>query len=320
VTNRNRNQDDLSPEAILARAAKARGDVFPEWKRVAHTVPQTYDLINRTGSYLHQYHGEEESKDKLSAQMRELIATPALCAKTDMRHAPNHIRRMYRMGMTNRVLFEAASAFGTVVGWSSLTYVSLAIEEANSPDYPFGTLPEGGEPKTLAPFPELAMGRTRKCAGKDSLLDTPEWRYAQKIDAEMARRCAAFVDHCQLADGVKEPLLGPGPRALIVVAALAMRGEVELAARHIRLAYDYGMTKRQVLEAIACVLPMSGMVTAQIGLRAMQQAELRGAGYKVQGSSYKVRQAEPRGAGYKVQGSGSRVRRTKTRKARRRAK
>jgi len=75
-----------------------------------------------------------------------------------------------------------------------------------------------------------------------------------------------------------------------------------------------------VLEAIACVLPMSGMVTAQIGLRAMQHAELRGAGYKVQGSRYKVRQAEPRGAGYKVQGSGSRVRRTKTRKARRRAK
>jgi alkylhydroperoxidase/carboxymuconolactone decarboxylase family protein YurZ len=266
-------QDDMSPEAILARAAKARGDVFPEWKRVAHTVPLTYDLVNRTGSYLHQYHGEAESKEKLSAQMRELIATPALCAKMDMRHAPNHIRRMYRLGMTNRVLFEAASAFGTVVGWSSLTYVSLAIEEANSPSYPFGTLPEGGEPKTLVPFPELAMGRTRKRAGKDSLLETPEWRYAQKIDAEMACRCAAFVDHCQLADGVKESLLGPGPRALIVVAALAMRGEVELAARHIRLAYDYGMTKRQALEAIACVLPMSGMVTGTIGLQAMQQAD-----------------------------------------------
>ena len=135
--------DDMSPEAILARAAKARGDVFPEWKLVAHTIPHTYDLIGRAGSYLHQYHGEAESKDKLSAQMRELIATPALCAKEDMRHAPNHIRRMYRMGMTNRVLFEAATAFATVVGWSSLTYVSLAVEQANSSDYPFGSLPAG---------------------------------------------------------------------------------------------------------------------------------------------------------------------------------
>jgi len=42
----------MSPEAILARATAARGDIFPEWKLVAHTAPQTYDLINRTGSYL----------------------------------------------------------------------------------------------------------------------------------------------------------------------------------------------------------------------------------------------------------------------------
>jgi len=271
--NKSRHQDDMSPQAILARAAAARGDVFPEWSRVAHALPQTYDLINRTGSYLHQYHGQSPQEQQLSAQMRELIATPALCAKADMRHAPNHIRRMYRMGMTNRVLFEAASAFATVVGWSSLTYVSLAVEQALSPDYPFGKLPDGGEPKALAPFPELAMGRTRKRAGSDALLDMPEWRYAAKIDAEMARRCAAFVDHCLLANGAQDALLGPGPRELIVVAALAMRGEPELAARHIRRAYDYGMSRRQVLEAIACVLPMSGMITAQIGLRAMLQSD-----------------------------------------------
>jgi len=268
-------QDDMSPEAILARATAARGDVFPEWKLVAHTLPQTYDLINRTGSYLHQYHGQSPEKQQLSGPMRELIATPALCAKMDMRHAPNHIRRMYRMGMTNKVIFEGAAAFATVVGWSSLTYVSLAIEEANSPDYPYGKLPEGGEPKELKPFPELAMGRTRKRAGKDSLLETPEWRYAAGIDAEMARRCAAFVDHCLLADGAKEALLGPGPRELIVIAALCMRGEPELAAQHMRRAYAYGMTRRQVLEAISCVFPMSGMVTGQIGLRAMRLADGR---------------------------------------------
>jgi len=268
--------DDMSPEAILARAAKARGDVFPEWSLVAHTLPQTYDLINRTGSYLHQYHGQSPEEQQLSGPMRELIATPALCAKMDMRHAPNHIRRMYRMGMTNQVIFEGAVAFATVVGWSSLTYVSLAIEEANSPDYPYGKLPEGGAPKTLKPFPELAMRRVRKRPGKDGLLDTPEWRYAAAIDTEMARRCAAFVDHCLLANGAKDALLGPGPRELIVIAALCMRGEPALAAEHMRRAYDYGMTRRQVLEAISCVFPMSGMVTGQIGLQAMQQADLKG--------------------------------------------
>ena len=42
----------MNPEAVLARATAARGDIFPEWKLVAHTAPQTYDLINRTGSYL----------------------------------------------------------------------------------------------------------------------------------------------------------------------------------------------------------------------------------------------------------------------------
>ena len=80
------NPPDLNPEAVLARAAKARGDVFPEWKPVAYAIPRTYHLINETGSYLHQYHGQEGGADKLSAQMRELIAIPALCAKGDMRH------------------------------------------------------------------------------------------------------------------------------------------------------------------------------------------------------------------------------------------
>jgi alkylhydroperoxidase/carboxymuconolactone decarboxylase family protein YurZ len=170
-----------------------------------------------------------------------------------------------------------------VVGWSSMTFVSLAIMEANDPAYPYGKLPEGGEPKALTAFPELEQGRKRgyrargarfdKGSGSESLLDTPEWRYAATIDAELAKRCAAFVDHCLLAGGANDEHLGPGPRELIVIAALCTRGETDLAAQHIRRAYDYGMSKRQVLEAIACVLPMSGMVTGQLGLRAMQLAD-----------------------------------------------
>lgn len=262
---------DLDPEAILARATAARGDIFPEWKTVVYAAPKTYHLINQTVSYLHQYHGQNAAPGQLSVQMRELIAIPALCAKGDLRHAPNHIRRMYREGLTNKVLFEAAAAFATVVGWASLTYVSLAIDQANSADYPFGKLPAGGEPKALTPFAEMSLGRGK--LANMSLADSEEWRYAASIDAQLAQRAAAFIDHCTATDADGEgAILGPGPRALIVIAALCTRGEVDLAAAQIRRAYAYGITRRQVLEAICCVVPMTGMVSATLGLRAMRLA------------------------------------------------
>jgi alkylhydroperoxidase/carboxymuconolactone decarboxylase family protein YurZ len=264
---------DLSPEAVLARATKSRGDIFPEWKPLAYASPKTYHLINEAVSYFHQYHGQADSTEKLSGPMRELIAIPALCAKGDLRHAPNHIRRAYRMGLTNKALFEGATAFAAVVGWASLTFVSLAIMEANNPLYAYGQLPAGGEPEALKPFPEMRLGRERSSTHYESLADTPEWRYAAAIDPELVHRAAAFVDHCLLAQGAHDALLGPGPRELIAVAALCTRGEVELAAQHIRRAYDYGMTRRNVLEAICCVLPMTGMITGQLGLRAMQLAD-----------------------------------------------
>ncbi len=264
---------DLSPEAVLARATAARGDIFPEWKTLVYASPKTYHLINQTVSYLHQYHGQQAASGQLSVPMRELIAIPALCSKGDLRHAPNHIRRMYREGLTNKALFEGAAAFASVVGWASLTYVSLAIEQANSADYPFGKLPPGGEPKTLKPFPEMQMGRTRAGIAGESLTDTEEWRYAATIDAELASRAAAFVDHCWNRDGEADAILGPGPRELIVIAALCARGEVDMAAHHMRRAYDYGMTRRQVLDAICCVVPMTGMVSATLGLRAMRLAD-----------------------------------------------
>ena len=265
--------EDLSPEAVLARATAARGDIFPEWKPLAHASPKTYHLINQTVSYLHSYHGQEVTSEQLSGPMRELIAIPALGAKGDLRHAPNHVRRAYRMGLTNKVLFEGAAAFASVVGWASMTFMSLAIMEANNPLYPYGQLPAGGEPKELAPFPEMALGRTRSSKTSESLADAPEWRYAAGIDPELVRRAVAFIDHCLVADGAQDAILGPGPRELIAIAALCTRGEVDLAARHMRRAYDYGMTRRHVLEAICCVLPMTGIVTGQLGLRAMQMAD-----------------------------------------------
>lgn len=267
------NPRDLSPEAVLARAAAARGDIFPEWKVLAHASPETYDLVTHTGGYFHKYQGESSEEQQLSGPMRELIATPALCSKGDYRHAPNHVRRMYRMGLTNRVIMEAAAAFSTVTGWATMANVGYVIMEANSADYPFGKLPEGGEPKALTPFPELEVGRMRKGVAGESLLDAPEWRYAATIDPELARRAAGWVDHCLLAGGARNELLGPGPRELIVVAALCTRGVIDLAAQHIRRAYECGMTRRQVLEAISSIVPMTGMVSMQLGLRAMQLAD-----------------------------------------------
>ena len=245
-------QRELSPEAILERATKARGDIFPEWKPLAYALPPTYDLINETGSYLHQYHGQAESAERLSAPMRELIAIPALCSKGDLRHAPNHVRRAYRMGLTNKALFEGASAYATVVGWASMTFVSLAIMEANNPLYPYGQLPAGGEPKALEPFPEMKLGRTRKSAGRDSLADTPEWRYAAQIDPELARRAAAFVDHCLRRGRARATRSSaPVPRELIAIAALCTRGEVDLAARahraRLRLRHDAPQRARRDL-------------------------------------------------------------------------
>ena len=111
-----------------------------------------------------------------------------------------------------------------------------------------------------------------RARSRRSLLDLPEWKYAAEIDPELARRTAAFVDHC-VTDRKPERVLSPGARELIMVAALCARGEVDLAADSIRRAYAYGFSKRQVLEAISCVQNMTGAVSVQLGVRAMQQAD-----------------------------------------------
>jgi len=213
------DEPDLSPEAVLERATAARGDIFPEWRSLVYASPKTYHLINQTVSYLHQYHGEQAASAQLSVRMRELIAIPALCAKGDLRHAPNHIRRIYREGLTNKALFEAASAYASVAGWSSLTRVSLAIEQANSADYSFGKLPRDGQPKALRPFPEMTLGRQRAGTAGERSADSEEWRFAASIDPELTRRAAAFVDRCVAADGAMDTVLGPGLRELIVRCA-----------------------------------------------------------------------------------------------------
>ena len=160
MTKQNMNsQEDLSPEAILARAAAARGDIFPEWKPIAYALPQTYDLINKTGSYLHQYHGQSAEEQALSGPMRELIAIPALCAKGDMRHSPNHIRRIYRMGVTNKVILRRAALSAPGRLSSDVSSRSALLER--TPNYPYGKRPKA-ESRRRSTLPRAEIGRKRK--------------------------------------------------------------------------------------------------------------------------------------------------------------
>ena len=265
--------EDMSAEAVIARAIARRGEIFDEFRLLAQESPRTYDLISKTAGYMHHYAGEEGAAQNLSGTMRELIALCQLCAKGDDRFAANHVRRLWQRGVTNKVMVEAATAIAPIVGWSTIAHVTLAMLTANDPAYPFGKRPPDGAPTTLTPFPELHLGRDKSTATNESLLDTPEWKYVATFDAELARRAAQWVDHCLLPDGAADELLGPGPRELIAVAALCARGEVEFAAQHIRRAYHYGVSRMQVLEAISCVMPMTGALTVQIGVRAMQLAD-----------------------------------------------
>jgi len=267
------DEEDMSPEAVIARAIARRGEIFDEFRLLAQESPLTYELISRTAGYMHHYTGSGNAAQKLSGSMRELIALCQLCAKGDDRFAANHVRRLYERGVTNKVMFEAATAIAAVVGWSTVAHVALAMINANDPAYPFGKLPPGGPPKTLTPFPELTMGREAPSAGNETVFDTPEWRYVAELDPELARHAGRWLGHCLLPEGAGDHHLGPGPRELVAIAALSARGEVELAAAHIRRAYACGMTRLQVLEAISCVLPMTGALTVQIGVRAMQLAD-----------------------------------------------
>src|SRR5262249_10221916 len=99
-----------------------------------------------------------------------------------------------------------------------------------------------------------------------------DWQYAAKIDPTFAERTASYVDHC-MSDRRPERVLSPGTRILVALSALCTRGQQDLAAEHVKRAYAYGFSRRQVLEAISCAQNMTGAVSVQIGLRAMQQAE-----------------------------------------------
>lgn len=264
----------IDADALIKRIVALRGDLFGEFKMVAETIPDTQLLMFEAAGYMHSYETLTAPDQELSAPMRELIAVCQLAAQHDGRFAANHVRRLYRLGITDAVMFEAAEAISPVVGWSVLSHVAQAIMTANDPAYPEGKMPPDGPPKECKPFPEMDLGRDVVATpAQESIADSPEFKYIAKIDPELVKRTAAFADHCLLAPSRPGKLLGPGVRELVAAAALCVRGEAELASRHIKRAYVYGLTRRQVLEAISCICPMTGAVSIQVGARAMQLAD-----------------------------------------------
>ena len=63
------DQTDMSPAAVMERAAAARGDMFPEWQVVADALPETVAMITRTGGYLHKYEGQGGEGQELSKRL-----------------------------------------------------------------------------------------------------------------------------------------------------------------------------------------------------------------------------------------------------------
>src|ERR1700759_4248581 len=163
-------EQEPDPAALMAEDIRNRGDIFEEWHFMAKYIPLTIAKLHDTAGYILQNDNKSTPDQELSASFRELIALCQLSTKGDLRFAANHVRRLYRFGVTNAVIFEAAESMAPVVGHSSIALVAQAILLANDPAYPFGKMPEGGEPAELTSFPEMTMGWTAERDVPQSLL------------------------------------------------------------------------------------------------------------------------------------------------------
>ena len=150
--------DELDPEKIMEDYVRNRGDIFEEWHFMVRHVPLTIVRLHDISGYILKHENKTAPDQELSFVFRELIALCQLSTKGEPRFAANHVRRLYRAGITNTVIFEAAEAFSTAVGHANIALVAQSILLANDPAYPFGKLPEGGEPKSVTPFPEMELG------------------------------------------------------------------------------------------------------------------------------------------------------------------
>ena len=245
--------DELDPEKIMEDYVRNRGDIFEEWHFMVRHVPLTIVRLHDISGYILKHENKTAPDQELSFVFRELIALCQLSTKGEPRFAANHVRRLYRAGITNTVIFEAAEAFSTAVGHANIALVAQSILLANDPAYPFGKLPEGGEPKSVTPFPEMALGWEASGPLERKPPDTTRTGNTPPRSTRNSRAAPPLTSTIASPTGRPERVLSPGARTLIALAALCARGEARLAAEHVRRAYAYGFTRRQVLEAISCV-------------------------------------------------------------------
>jgi alkylhydroperoxidase/carboxymuconolactone decarboxylase family protein YurZ len=250
-------------------ASDAYGREAPFWEaaELLRYTPRTPDVD--LGDYVHHYEQNGYEGQALSTQMRELIATLMLVVMGHHRFAARHIRRLYRLGVTPQLVVEAFWAASPVIGRAHVLTGIRTIHHANDPSNLEGTLPTNGPPAVVTDFAELHLGN--QGGGQHALAGRPEFKLVAELDPRLAELALGFYE--RVLGTEREWILPVGARELIVIVGLCWRGQASLAADHIRAAYACGATPKQVLEAISSAMPMTGLVTLQVGAQALLLAQ-----------------------------------------------
>jgi alkylhydroperoxidase/carboxymuconolactone decarboxylase family protein YurZ len=176
------------------------------------------------------------------------------------------------MGVTSQVIVDVFWAASSFIGRAHVLSAVRAIHLANDVSNHEGTMPPSGPPAELKEFPELRLGNERE--GRPALESTPEWGLIAQIEPQLARLCREFYGRVMIDD--QTWTLPVGARELIAVVCLSYRGLPDLAADHIRAAIACGASAQHVLEALSAAIPMTGLVTLQIGAKALLLAQATG--------------------------------------------
>jgi alkylhydroperoxidase/carboxymuconolactone decarboxylase family protein YurZ len=220
------------------------------------------------GDYVHHYEQAGYAGQRLSTPFRELIATLMLAVVGHQRFAARHIRRLYRLGVTSQVVIDTFWAASPFVGRAHVLTGVRCVHLADDPTNLEGSLPPDGPPQSLTDFPELHFGATTW--EPSSLASTPEWRLIEAVDPRLAQLTLDFYAEIMGADQTSRTwTLPPATRELIAIVCLSWRGLVELAGDHVRLALGSGLEVQHILEALSAAVPMTGLVTLQVGARAI---------------------------------------------------
>lgn len=257
--------EDKTVDELFAEAVAERGDVYDETRTILRVDPKAGILIRACAGYVHGYPGQTAPMQLLSNEMRELIALSQLCAMRDDRFAPSHVRRLYRHGVADDVILAAAEAIAPAVGHSTILHVALAIDTARDDKHPYGQMPAGGPPEESVDF------RERYRWPATEVMPAPYWSAVAGRDLELSRRFLEFDEHCLGQTPKSSAVLCAGARELITIAALCARGLERPAARHMSFAQSLGVTVNDILEAVSCVLPMTGGATMEVCLDALAE-------------------------------------------------